>query len=105
MPDYPPGTPMWVDLGTPDVDASIRFYGELFGWSASEPGPPEAGGYRFFEQEGKMVAGLGVSSLGGRWRLGPWGGWRSWATQGAPPSGCGSRPATPAPRSSTSRCR
>jgi predicted enzyme related to lactoylglutathione lyase len=59
MPDYPPGTPMWVDLGTPDVDASIRFYGELFGWSASEPGPPEAGGYRFFEQDGKMVAGLG----------------------------------------------
>jgi predicted enzyme related to lactoylglutathione lyase len=59
MPDYPPGTPLWVDLGTPDVDASLSFYGGLFGWSASDPGPPEAGGYRFFLQDGKMVAGIG----------------------------------------------
>jgi predicted enzyme related to lactoylglutathione lyase len=58
MPDYPPGTPMWVDLGTPDVEASIRFYGDLFGWSASDP-VEGGGGYRFFEQAGKMVAGLG----------------------------------------------
>src|SRR3954468_21676069 len=59
MPDYPPGTPLWVDLGSPDLDASLAFYRTLFGWTASEPGPPEAGGYRFFEQDGKMVAGLG----------------------------------------------
>src|SRR3954447_3692733 len=59
MPDYPPGTPLWVDLGSADVEASRGFYGTLFGWTASEPGPPEAGGYRFFEQDGKMVAGLG----------------------------------------------
>jgi uncharacterized protein len=57
MPDFPPGTPMWVDLGTPDVDASISFYGELFDWNASAP-IEGAGGYRFFEQDGKMVAGL-----------------------------------------------
>ena len=37
MPDFPPGTPMWVDLGSPDVDASISFYGELFDWNASDP--------------------------------------------------------------------
>jgi predicted enzyme related to lactoylglutathione lyase len=66
MPDYPPGTPMWVDLGSPDVDASIRFYGDIFGWSASEPGPPEAGGYRFFEQDGKMVGGLGPLMMEGQ---------------------------------------
>jgi uncharacterized protein len=59
MPDYAPGTPSWVDLGSPDVDASIAFYGSLFGWTASEPGPPESGGYRFFLQGDKMVAGLG----------------------------------------------
>ena len=24
---YAPGTPCWVDLGTPDLDASAEFYG------------------------------------------------------------------------------
>ena len=66
MPDYAPGTPSWVDLGSPDVDASIRFYGDLFGWSASEEGPPEAGGYRFFLQDGKMVGGLGPLMMEGQ---------------------------------------
>ena len=57
---YPPGTPSWVDLGSPDVDASARFYCELFGWDTTEPGPvEETGGYRMFLQRGKMVAGLG----------------------------------------------
>ena len=65
MPDYAPGTPSWVDLGSPDVDASIRFYGDLFGWTASEAGPPEAGGYRFFLQDGKMVAGHRAADDGG----------------------------------------
>jgi predicted enzyme related to lactoylglutathione lyase len=66
MPDYAPGTPSWVDLGSPDVDASISFYGSLFGWTASEPGPPEAGGYRFFLQEGKMVGGIGPLMMEGQ---------------------------------------
>src|SRR6478672_4873806 len=66
MPDYAPGTPSWVDLGSPDVDASIGFYGGLFGWTASEPGPPEAGGYRFFTQDGKMVAGIGPLMMEGQ---------------------------------------
>src|SRR5213080_1352134 len=57
---YPPGTPSWVDLGSPDVDASARFYGELFGWEAAEAGPAEeTGGYRMFSRGGKLVAGLG----------------------------------------------
>jgi predicted enzyme related to lactoylglutathione lyase len=57
---YPPGTPSWVDLGTPDVDASVRFYGELFGWEADEAGPSEeTGGYRLFRLRGKQVAGVG----------------------------------------------
>jgi predicted enzyme related to lactoylglutathione lyase len=30
--EYPPGTPSWCDVNTPDVDASARFYGSLFGW-------------------------------------------------------------------------
>jgi predicted enzyme related to lactoylglutathione lyase len=59
MPDYTPGTPSWVDLASPDVDGSAAFYGELLGWTATEPGPvEETGGYRMFQQGGKAVAGL-----------------------------------------------
>ena len=56
---YDPGTPSWVDLSTPDVDASARFYGELFGWEAVEAGPPEeTGGYRIIMRDGKAVGGM-----------------------------------------------
>ncbi len=59
MPDFPPGTPSWVELTSPDTDASAAFYGELMGWSAAEPGPEdETGGYRMFEQDGQNVGGL-----------------------------------------------
>lgn len=59
MPDFPPGTPSWVDLASPDVDASVAFYRELMGWSATEPGPvEETGGYRMFQQDGKSVGGV-----------------------------------------------
>lgn len=33
---YENGTPNWVDLMTPDPDASRRFYGGLFGWEFTE---------------------------------------------------------------------
>ncbi len=57
---YPPGTPSWVDLGSPDLDASALFYGGLFGWEAVETGPvEETGGYRMFMRDGRHVAGLG----------------------------------------------
>src|SRR5580692_8299748 len=58
MPDYAPGTPSWVELSSPDTDASAKFYGELMGWSATESGPAETGGYRMFQQSGKNVGGL-----------------------------------------------
>src|SRR5215469_17276731 len=53
-----PGTPSWVDLSSPDVDASVKFYGDLFGWTADE-GSPEYGGYRMLRSAGKQVAGVG----------------------------------------------
>jgi predicted enzyme related to lactoylglutathione lyase len=57
---YEAGTPSWVDLSTPDVDASARFYGELFGWDTEETGTvEETGGYRFFLDRGRKVAGVG----------------------------------------------
>lgn len=59
MPEYAPGTPSWTDLGSPDPDASAEFYGALFGWTATEPGPvEETGGYRMFQQDGANVSGV-----------------------------------------------
>lgn len=59
MPHYPPGTPSWVELSSPDTDASAAFYRELMGWETTEPGPVEqTGGYRMFQQDGRSVGGL-----------------------------------------------
>ena len=58
MPDYAPGTPSWIELSSPDVDASAKFYGELMGWSTTEQGSEETGGYRMFQQDAKNIAGL-----------------------------------------------
>ena len=65
MATYANGTPSWVDLGSPDIDASARFYGDLFGWTTTEPGPvEETGGYRMAQIDGKNVAGLGPAQEG-----------------------------------------
>ncbi|MEW2397333.1 VOC family protein [Streptomyces sp. NPDC046862] len=53
---YVTGAPNWLDLGTPDIDGASSFYGGLFGWQF-RPGPPEAGGYGFFQLDGKTAAG------------------------------------------------
>lgn len=56
---YAPGTPCWVDLGSPDLDAAIEFYGGLFGWEAPEAENPEQfAGYRQAMLGGKPVAGM-----------------------------------------------
>jgi uncharacterized protein len=56
---YAPGTPCWVDLGSPDLDAAIDFYGGLFGWGAPEAENPEQfAGYRQAMLDGKPVAGM-----------------------------------------------
>ena len=62
---YAPGTPSWVDLASPDIPASVAFYGDLFGWSAPEL-PPEAGGYRIFEADGVPIAGCGPIMMEGQ---------------------------------------
>src|SRR5450759_2252864 len=54
---YSPGTPIWVDLSTTDIDAGRTFYQDLFGWTSDEPAPPEFGGYALFRQGDKVVAG------------------------------------------------
>jgi predicted enzyme related to lactoylglutathione lyase len=57
--EYAPGTPSWIDLGSPDAEAAAAFYGGLFGWKAEMDPRPEAGGYGMFTLSGKNVAGLG----------------------------------------------
>jgi predicted enzyme related to lactoylglutathione lyase len=56
---YAQGTPSWVDLSSPDVEASVAFYGALFGWdsSAATQPPADSGGYQIFTLRGKRVAG------------------------------------------------
>jgi predicted enzyme related to lactoylglutathione lyase len=59
MTTYAPGTPCWIDLGSPDLDASIEFYGGLLGWDVPESENAEqTGGYRIATQRGKSAAGL-----------------------------------------------
>jgi predicted enzyme related to lactoylglutathione lyase len=56
--DFRTGSPIWLDLGSPDTDAAAAFYGAVFGWQFTSAGP-EAGGYGFFQKDGKTVAALG----------------------------------------------
>jgi len=55
---WPPGTPCWVDLMTPDQPAAREFYGALFGWEI-EIGPDETGNYGTATVDGRRVAGIG----------------------------------------------
>jgi predicted enzyme related to lactoylglutathione lyase len=56
---YEPGIPCWVDLGSPDLDASVEFYTALFGWQVPESENVEqTGGYRRATKNGKDVAGM-----------------------------------------------
>lgn len=56
---YTPGTPCWVELATPDIEASASFYGELLGWEVPEmPNSAELGGYRRAKLNGRDVAGV-----------------------------------------------
>lgn len=55
---WPPGTPAWTDLVTPDRGAAKAFYGGLFGWEFTESGP-EHGFYVQSHINGRAVAGMG----------------------------------------------
>jgi uncharacterized protein len=61
---YPPGTPCWVDLSTPDLQDALRFYGGLLGWELVDAGE-EAGHYHQALVRGQRVAGIGPTQPGG----------------------------------------
>jgi predicted enzyme related to lactoylglutathione lyase len=52
------GTPTWVDLVSPDPEASRNFYHALFGW-AYDIGGPEFGGYATARKGSWNTAGIG----------------------------------------------
>ena len=54
--DAPIGAPCWIDLFTTDPDKSRAFYGDLFGWTSTEPNA-DFGGYINFSKDGDLVAG------------------------------------------------
>lgn len=58
--EYAEGEFCWIDLASPDVEASKRFYADLFGWDSAPVEPvEETGGYVEFTVGGKRVAGMG----------------------------------------------
>jgi uncharacterized protein len=56
--DFVTGAPNWLDVAGPDTDASAAFYRGVFDWDFQSAGP-DAGGYGFFQKDGKTVAALG----------------------------------------------
>ncbi|MGW0605333.1 VOC family protein [Streptomyces sp. NPDC002644] len=57
--DFAPGSPCWLDLGAPDVQAAASFYGALLGWDYESMGEGEGMEGGMFRKDGKIVAGLG----------------------------------------------
>jgi predicted enzyme related to lactoylglutathione lyase len=56
--DFRTGSPNWIDLGSPDPDTAAAFYQSVFGWRFVSAGP-DAGGYGFFQKDGRTVGALG----------------------------------------------
>jgi predicted enzyme related to lactoylglutathione lyase len=57
VPDFPYGSPCWVDLLVSDVARAKSFYSDLFGWTWLA-GDPATGGYTMALLAGQPVAGL-----------------------------------------------
>ncbi len=55
--DQPLGTPTWVELAVPDLDAALTFYGAVFGWDF-RTAPAEHGRYTTCLLRGRPVAGI-----------------------------------------------
>jgi uncharacterized protein len=55
--NQPLGTPTWIELAVPDLDAGLEFYRAVFGWDVRS-GPEEYGGYTNFLLRDRPVAGI-----------------------------------------------
>lgn len=50
---------VWVDLASPDAEASRAFYSQLFGWDVEVDEDPQYGGYAVAKLNGNDAAGIG----------------------------------------------
>lgn len=57
------GGPIWIDLGTHDLDGAIEFYTALLGWEFGE-GSAEFGGYRMILKDGLPIGGAMTTLMG-----------------------------------------
>src|SRR2546423_15231910 len=55
---WPAGTPCWVDLAVPDVDAAKEFYAAVLSWTYVDSGE-EFGHYQMCQRDGHFAAGIG----------------------------------------------
>ncbi|WP_426515753.1 VOC family protein [Diaminobutyricibacter sp. McL0618] len=67
---FPAGTPVWVDLQSPDPEGAVAFYRDLFGWEVVPP-TAEMGGYSVASIGGTPVTAIGplppmIAEAGGR---------------------------------------
>jgi uncharacterized protein len=62
---YNDGEFCWVDLASPDVEASAKFYGDLIGWDR-EQYEPDPEGYWYLTHRGRRVAGLETIRMEGQ---------------------------------------
>ena len=59
---WPDGTPCWIDVSVPDLDAARLFYEGLFGWNMLG-GSPEYGGYLNCAKNDRLAAGIGPKMM------------------------------------------
>jgi predicted enzyme related to lactoylglutathione lyase len=71
--EYAPGVPCWVETLQPGPREALDFYGPLFGWEFSDPGPMPGGGEYFVARlRGRDVAAVGaLPPVGGNVLIGP----------------------------------
>ncbi len=55
---WPTGTPCWVDIAVPDIEAAKEFYGGILGWSFVDTGE-EFGHYQICQVDGRAAAAIG----------------------------------------------
>jgi predicted enzyme related to lactoylglutathione lyase len=61
MRSYKPGEPNWIEVSSPDIEATKTFYGGLFGWSSYNVSDAFVGDFSIFtlgDVTGPEVAGL-----------------------------------------------
>ncbi|QNV39875.1 hypothetical protein IDM48_11105 [Rothia amarae] len=57
------GDPMWVDLGSDQLEESKKFYSELFGWEFTDTGA-DFGHYNIITLNGQRIGGAMNSLFG-----------------------------------------